>query len=77
MVEETEHFGSWRQKVAKIVHSGLPRGLDAALVSGYANARRGVSGRLGRFSQLLEEIERFSDRGQEKVAKIVHCGDIL
>jgi hypothetical protein len=33
--------------------------------------------RLGRFSHLLEEIEHFSGRGQEKVAKIVQCGEQL
>jgi hypothetical protein len=30
---------------------------------------------LGRFSQLLEETEHFCGRGQEKVAKIVQCGE--
>jgi beta-glucosidase-like glycosyl hydrolase len=35
--------------------------------------RRG--GRLGRFSQHLEETKHFCGRGQEKVAKIVHCGE--
>ena len=30
---------------------------------------------LGRFSQLLEETEHFCGCGQEKVAKIVQCGE--
>jgi hypothetical protein len=30
---------------------------------------------LRRFSQLLEETEHFCGRGQEKVAKIVQCGE--
>ena len=30
---------------------------------------------LGRFSQLLEETEHFRGCGQEKVAKIVQCGE--
>ena len=34
-----------------------------------------VSGRLGRFLQLLEETEHLCGRGQQKVAKIVHCGE--
>jgi hypothetical protein len=34
-----------------------------------------VTGRLGRFSQVLEETEHFCGCGQEKVAKIVHCGE--
>jgi hypothetical protein len=34
-----------------------------------------VTGRLGHFSQLLEETEHFRGCGQEKVAKIVHCGE--
>jgi len=32
---------------------------------------------LGRFSQLLEETEHFCGCGQEKVAKIVQCGEHL
>jgi hypothetical protein len=32
---------------------------------------------LGRFSQLLEETERFCGCGHEKVAKIVQCGEQL
>jgi hypothetical protein len=32
---------------------------------------------LGRFSQLLEETEHFRGCGQEKVAKIVQCGEAL
>jgi len=34
-----------------------------------------VTGRLGRFSQLLEETEHFCGWCQEKVAKIVQCGE--
>jgi hypothetical protein len=30
---------------------------------------------LGRFSKLLEETEHFCGGGQEKVAKIVQCGE--
>jgi hypothetical protein len=30
---------------------------------------------LGRFSQLLEEIEHFCGCGQQEVAKIVQCGE--
>jgi hypothetical protein len=34
-----------------------------------------VTGRFRNFSQLLEEIQRFCGGGQEKVAKIVQCGE--
>jgi hypothetical protein len=37
--------------------------------------RLGVTSRLRRFAQLLEETEHFCGCGQEKVAKIVHCGE--
>jgi hypothetical protein len=40
------------------------------------NARElGVTGRLRRLSQLLEEIEHFRGWRQQEVAKIVQCGE--
>lgn len=53
------------------------QGSIAALVGAYAPilATRSELADLGRFSQLLEETEHLRGCGQEKGAKIVHCGE--
>jgi hypothetical protein len=69
-----DHRGHWRQEeVAKIVHCGLRRCTRRRLT---ANAQPlGMNGKIGRFSQVLQETEHFWQWRQEKVAKIVQCGD--
>lgn len=65
-----------QEKVAKIVPYGLSQ-LHiphlATITPKLCDSERLAD--LGRFSQLLEETEHFLGRGQEKVAKIVHCGE--
>ena len=63
-------------EVAKIVHCGLSRAHIALLGRPcVSSVRLGVTAKLGHFSQLLEEIEHFCGCRQEKVAKIVQCGE--
>jgi hypothetical protein len=68
-----------RQKeVAKIVHCGANHGSRCTLwVLTVRHSRYGLTGRLGRFSQLPEETEHFCGWRQQKVAKIVQCGEQL
>ena len=61
-------------KVAKIVHCGLSR-LHVALADAYAPMLATRS--LGRFRHMLPETEQFRRRRQQKVAKIVQCGEHL
>jgi hypothetical protein len=76
LMEETEHLCSrGQQKVAKIVHCGLHRyALHPREHVPNARDSEGLAD-LGRFSQLLQEIERSCSCGQEEVAKIVQCGE--
>jgi hypothetical protein len=59
-----------------MVHCGLSQLHRCTRIRLRANARDsdGVAD-LRRFSQLLEDTEHFCGCGQEKVAKIVHCGE--
>ena len=64
-----------RGQLRRLFTLGLSR-LHAALLGAYAfGSRLGGTADLGCFSQLLEETEHFCGRGQEKVAKIVQCGE--
>jgi len=74
--QRTEPFATdVRQKLRRVSTGGY-HGCTLHSSGAYAQCSRlGVTGGLGRFSQLLEETEHFCRRGQQKVAKIVQCGD--
>jgi hypothetical protein len=77
-------FGSIHRRISVVGVKGscedcplwAPARLHAALVGAYTPMLATlVSGKLRRFSQLMEETEHFCGCGQEKVAKIVQCGE--